>query len=116
MFVRYYLFFLIGNRTPKQVSSRVQKYFIKLLRAGLPIPGRGPKMKLDVKKGMGHRHQRNNYSLFRRSTFFPHQDISFTIPDESKEQAITEESVCIATILYSSENLSFHYLLHYLYL
>ncbi|XP_078043388.1 ZZ-type zinc finger-containing protein 3-like [Augochlora pura] len=48
----------LGNRTPKQVSSRVQKYFIKLLRAGLPIPGRGPKMKLDAKKGIGHRHQR----------------------------------------------------------
>lgn len=82
----------LGNRTPKQVSSRVQKYFIKLLRAGLPIPGRGPKMKLDAKKGMGHRQQRNNYSLFKRSTFFPHQDISFTMPDESKEQLITEES------------------------
>ncbi|XP_076649137.1 ZZ-type zinc finger-containing protein 3-like [Halictus rubicundus] len=82
----------LGNRTPKQVSSRVQKYFIKLLRAGLPIPGRGPKMKLDAKKGVGHRHQRTNYSLFRRSTFFPHQDMSFTMPDESKEQTVTEES------------------------
>lgn len=82
----------LGNRTPKQVSSRVQKYFIKLSRAGLPIPGRGPKMKLDIKKGNGHRHQRNNSSLLRRSTFFPHQDMSFAIPDESKEQTITEES------------------------
>ncbi len=27
-----------------QVSSRVQKYFIKLARAGLPIPGRPPHM------------------------------------------------------------------------
>ena len=82
----------LGNRTPKQVSSRVQKYFIKLLRAGLPIPGRGPKMKLDVKRGISHRHQRNNYSLFRRSTFFPHQDMSFTMADESKEQPVAEES------------------------
>ena len=82
----------LGNRTPKQVSSRVQKYFIKLLRAGLPIPGRGPKMKLDAKKGMSHRHQRNNYSLFKRSTFFPHQDMSFTMPDESKELPIMEDS------------------------
>ncbi|KAM0732787.1 ZZ-type zinc finger-containing protein 3 [Formica fusca] len=80
----------LGNRTPKQVSSRVQKYFIKLLRAGLPIPGRGPKIKLDVKKGLTHKHQRNNHFLFKRSTFFPHQDISFNISDENKEQLVAE--------------------------
>ncbi|XP_015182795.1 PREDICTED: ZZ-type zinc finger-containing protein 3 [Polistes dominula] len=81
----------LGNRTPKQVSSRVQKYFIKLLRAGLPIPGRGPKMKLDVKKGLNHRHQRHNFMLFKRSTFFPHNDLSFITNDDSKEHPITEE-------------------------
>ncbi|XP_013419738.1 ZZ-type zinc finger-containing protein 3-like [Lingula anatina] len=32
----------LGNRTPIQVASRVQKYFIKLAKAGLPIPGRMP--------------------------------------------------------------------------
>ena len=32
----------LGNRTPVQVQSRVQKYFLKLQRAGLPIPGRAP--------------------------------------------------------------------------
>lgn len=32
-----------GNRTTKQVCSRVQKYFLKLYKAGLPIPGRIPK-------------------------------------------------------------------------
>lgn len=88
-----------GNRTPKQVSSRVQKYFIKLLRAGLPIPGRGPKIKLDVKKGLTHKHQRNNHFLFKRSTFFPHQDISFNISDENKEQLVTETVSIIYTIL-----------------
>lgn len=80
----------LGNRTPKQVSSRVQKYFLKLLRAGLPIPGRGPKIKLDVKKSFTHKHQRNNHFLFKRSTFFPHQDISFNITDENKEQLVAE--------------------------
>ncbi|XP_011155329.2 ZZ-type zinc finger-containing protein 3 [Solenopsis invicta] len=81
----------LGNRTPKQVSSRVQKYFIKLLRAGLPIPGRGPKLssKVDIKKSFTHK-QRSNH-LFKRSTFFPHQDISFN-SDESKEQPVAEES------------------------
>ena len=32
----------LGNRTPVQVQSRVQKYFLKLQKAGLPIPGRAP--------------------------------------------------------------------------
>ncbi|GFY52898.1 ZZ-type zinc finger-containing protein 3 [Trichonephila inaurata madagascariensis] len=32
----------LENRTPVQVASRVQKYFIKLLKAGMPIPGRMP--------------------------------------------------------------------------
>ncbi|KAI8883538.1 hypothetical protein K501DRAFT_181134 [Backusella circina FSU 941] len=30
----------LGTRTPKQVASRVQKYFIKLAKRGLPVPGR----------------------------------------------------------------------------
>ena len=30
----------LGNRTPLQVQSRVQKYFIKLQKAGMPVPGR----------------------------------------------------------------------------
>lgn len=30
----------MGTRTVRQVSSRIQKYFLKLERAGLPIPGR----------------------------------------------------------------------------
>ncbi|XP_032669671.1 ZZ-type zinc finger-containing protein 3 [Odontomachus brunneus] len=80
----------LGNRTPKQVSSRVQKYFIKLLRAGLPIPGRGPKVKIDFRKSLTHK-QRNNNFLMKRSTFFPHQDISFDTFDENKKQSVAEE-------------------------
>lgn len=30
----------LGTRTPRQVASRVQKYFIKLAKLGLPVPGR----------------------------------------------------------------------------
>ncbi len=30
----------LGNRTPIQVQSRVQKYFQKLQKAGLPVPGK----------------------------------------------------------------------------
>ena len=34
----------LGNRTPHQVQSRTQKYFIKLAKLGLPIPGRAPNL------------------------------------------------------------------------
>ncbi|CAO3614114.1 unnamed protein product [Cunninghamella blakesleeana] len=30
----------LGTRTPRQVGSRIQKYFIKLAKMGLPVPGR----------------------------------------------------------------------------
>jgi hypothetical protein len=32
----------LGTRTTQQVASHVQKYFIKLAKAGLPVPGRTP--------------------------------------------------------------------------
>ncbi|KAJ1989251.1 hypothetical protein GGI25_004793 [Coemansia spiralis] len=32
----------LGTRTMRQVASRVQKYFIKLAKAGLPVPGKVP--------------------------------------------------------------------------
>lgn len=40
----------LGTRTPLQVQSHCQKYFIKLAKAGLPIPGRMPNMKTYVTK------------------------------------------------------------------
>eukprot|EP01126_Amoeba_proteus_P054154 TRINITY_DN6644_c0_g1_i1.p1 TRINITY_DN6644_c0_g1~~TRINITY_DN6644_c0_g1_i1.p1 ORF type:complete len:302 (+),score=71.02 TRINITY_DN6644_c0_g1_i1:525-1430(+) len=40
----------LGNRTPKQVASRVYKYFIKLAKAGLPVPGRVPRLETSKKK------------------------------------------------------------------
>ncbi|XP_042228069.1 ZZ-type zinc finger-containing protein 3-like isoform X3 [Homarus americanus] len=33
----------LGTRTPLQVQSRVQKYFIALKRGGLPVPGKNPR-------------------------------------------------------------------------
>ena len=33
-----------------QVQSRVQKYFIKLAKAGLPVPGRAPNLGIYKKK------------------------------------------------------------------
>lgn len=61
----------LGNRTPLQVQSRVQKYFIKLQKAGLPVPGRTYNfMQYSSNRKSGHRHQRNNRYLFPSSTFF----------------------------------------------
>lgn len=78
----------LGNRTTKQVCSRVQKYFIKLHKAGLPIPGRPPKMQsLEIfRKGYHpHRHQRNNHFLFKQTTFFPSQDVPVYMSDFDDE-------------------------------
>ncbi|KAK6311252.1 hypothetical protein J4Q44_G00193070 [Coregonus suidteri] len=44
----------LGNRTAKQVASRVQKYFIKLTKAGIPVPGRTPNMCMYSKKVPGY--------------------------------------------------------------
>ena len=80
----------LGNRTPLQVQSRVQKYFIKLQKAGLPVPGRTYNFTHYSNNRRvshsaftsyhvfivvfcvqsGHRHQRNNRFLFQPSTFF----------------------------------------------
>lgn len=57
----------LGSRTPNQVQSRVQKYFIKLAKAGLPIPGRVPHSNMLVKKhSTTHRSSR---AWYQPSTF-----------------------------------------------
>ena len=53
----------LGTRTPLQVQSHCQKYFIKLAKAGLPIPGRMPNLKTYVTK-KGNRGNRRS-SLMR---------------------------------------------------
>jgi hypothetical protein len=40
----------LGDRTPKQVASRTQKYFIKLAKLGLPVPGKLPNMEVNNNK------------------------------------------------------------------
>ena len=59
----------LGNRTTHQVASRVQKYFIKLAKAGLPVPGRIPAVAQGQRKQAGHKHQRNNRLYWKQSTF-----------------------------------------------
>lgn len=67
----------LGNRTPTQVASRVQKYFIKLAKAGLPVPGRIPNVAVPRRIGTGHTRrtyhfhgQRAASFLYSHSTFF----------------------------------------------
>ncbi|KAM3914790.1 ZZ-type zinc finger-containing protein 3 isoform 1-T2 [Leptodactylus fuscus] len=59
----------LGNRTAKQVASRVQKYFIKLTKAGIPVPGRTPNLYMYSKKATNKRQHVLNKHLFKPSTF-----------------------------------------------
>ncbi|XP_028327766.1 ZZ-type zinc finger-containing protein 3 isoform X2 [Gouania willdenowi] len=59
----------LGNRTAKQVASRVQKYFIKLTKAGIPVPGRTPNLCMYTKKASNKRQHHLNKHLYRPSTF-----------------------------------------------
>ncbi|XP_034232129.1 ZZ-type zinc finger-containing protein 3 [Thrips palmi] len=77
----------LGNRTRMQVSSRVQKYFLKLMKAGLPVPGRAPRASADTQKKGTHSRQRSNHFLTRPSTFFPqHQDLPVYMPEYDEEE------------------------------
>lgn len=63
----------LGTRTKEQVASRLQKYFLKLMKAGLPIPGRLPKA---ARKYCDRKHAAKKHSYYHRkylkpTTFFP---------------------------------------------
>lgn len=61
----------LGTRTPIQVMSRIQKYFAKLAKAGLPIPGRAPKRVGKDKKSF----------FYKKSTFFPQLHVPVKMED-----------------------------------
>jgi len=50
----------LGNRTPKQVASRTQKYFIKLAKQGKPVPGRLPNLEFYINKAKNKKKKENN--------------------------------------------------------
>lgn len=62
----------LGTRTPVQVMSRIQKYFAKLAKAGLPIPGRAPKR-------IGR--DKNKSIFYKKSTFFPQLHVPVKMED-----------------------------------
>ncbi|XP_071802793.1 uncharacterized protein [Asterias amurensis] len=60
----------LGNRTSQQVASRVQKYFIKLMKAGMPVPGRLPNLTTyQNNKKTGKRMHPFTKPLYQPSTF-----------------------------------------------
>lgn len=75
----------LGNRTTKQVASRVQKFFKKLHSAGMPIPGRLPKSGRYDTYLRSYRMFRNQ---IRNSTFFPAQDVPVVMPEDGDDGSI----------------------------
>ncbi|KAL5290894.1 hypothetical protein ACFFRR_010345 [Megaselia abdita] len=70
----------LGNRTVRQVASRVQKYFQKLHSSGMPVPGRLPKSK------RRYNFLRTRKSMIRPSTFFPAYNVPVDMDSCSSSQ------------------------------
>ncbi|XP_054616807.1 ZZ-type zinc finger-containing protein 3 isoform X2 [Dunckerocampus dactyliophorus] len=77
----------LGNRTAKQVASRVQKYFIKLTKAGIPVPGRTPNLCMYTKKASNKRQHHLNKHLYRPSTFLTSYEPPVFMDDEDERSA-----------------------------
>lgn len=74
----------LGNRTTKQVASRLQKFFKKLHSAGMPVPGRIPK---------SHRTQQTKSQRMtkfgRPTTFFPANYVPVTITEDDELNGVS---------------------------
>ncbi|KAM4727784.1 ZZ-type zinc finger-containing protein 3 [Anableps anableps] len=77
----------LGNRTAKQVASRVQKYFIKLTKAGIPVPGRTPNLCMYTKKASSKRQHHLNKHLYRPSTFLTSYEPPVYMDDDDERSA-----------------------------
>uniref|UniRef100_A0A3Q3F9H3 ZZ-type zinc finger-containing protein 3 n=1 Tax=Labrus bergylta TaxID=56723 RepID=A0A3Q3F9H3_9LABR len=77
----------LGNRTAKQVASRVQKYFIKLTKAGIPVPGRTPNLCMYTKKASSKRQHHLNKHLYRPSTFLTSYEPPVYMDDDDERAA-----------------------------
>jgi len=92
----------LGNRTPIQVQSRVQKYFVKLQKAGLPIPGRFRKSTPGSNSGLARTKRPSNRGKYsnslignRNSSFFPDlkPDVKMTEDDEKEaDESVFDDS------------------------
>ncbi|XP_022909965.2 ZZ-type zinc finger-containing protein 3 [Onthophagus taurus] len=77
----------LGTRTVQQVCSRIQKYFLKLKKAGLPIPGRIPKLVLRKSPKIPH----GNCNI-KPSTFFPELNIPVTMNELEEVPGASQSS------------------------
>ncbi|XP_031618641.1 ZZ-type zinc finger-containing protein 3 [Contarinia nasturtii] len=75
----------LGNRTPRQVASRLQKYFQKLHAAGLPVPGRIPR---NARSYNTSRKNRMVKHMVRPTTFFPSNYVPVNITEDDDNNAI----------------------------
>lgn len=75
----------LGNRTPRQVASRLQKYFQKLHAAGLPVPGRIPR---NARAYNSTRKNRMVKHMVRPTTFFPSNYVPVNITDDDDSNAM----------------------------
>ncbi|XP_064616211.1 ZZ-type zinc finger-containing protein 3-like [Liolophura sinensis] len=82
----------LGNRTLQQVASRVQKYFIKLAKAGLPIPGKVPHLSAYNRKA-SHRHHRFQKFYYQPSTFMSSHEPPVYMSDDDSSLSYGENSV-----------------------
>ncbi|XP_059609564.1 ZZ-type zinc finger-containing protein 3 [Phlebotomus argentipes] len=69
----------LGNRTTQQVASRCQKYFKKLRKVGLPIPGRNPKSV--IRQSIAKMRCFNGV----KSTFFPDLQVPVHMNEDDDE-------------------------------
>ena len=71
----------LGNRTRAQVTSRIQKYFLKLAKAKLPIPGRPPSTVLLQQS----RKSKVNPISYKNSSFFPSWQPKVKMDDDDSD-------------------------------
>lgn len=70
----------LGNRTARQVASRLQKYFQKLHAAGLPVPGRIPR---NGRYYISTRKNRITKQIIRPTTFFPSNYVPVNMSEDN---------------------------------
>jgi len=105
----------LGNRSPVQVQSRVQKYFLKLQRAGLPIPGRAPPSRNKnryLKPALKKKFIKPPLLLSNSSTFLTSvvpsvrmddnedddDDDEFLVPEPPDHDAAAEDRLCVDNV------------------
>lgn len=74
----------LGNRTARQVASRLQKYFQKLHAAGLPVPGRQPRRNARIYSSRKNRIAKH---MVRPTTFFPSNYVPVNISNDDDNNA-----------------------------